>query len=167
MNRSEALEKVLASYRAYFNIKRPAKGEPFDAEAEFIFKDEQYFLIKAAKLSEINAREHVFFAIPEKLDLKTVTELDRKAWETGLSRVKPGPTHRNTDVTLVILTDGMTAEAAEYVRRIRHYRSYRLGLHGWSNYRLIVYDLSSGKTAHNRLGGELKKTIDNIFSTNL
>ena len=50
MTKSEALEKVLLSFKRYYNIKQEDVTEPFAAEAEFRTHDEHYFLVKSAKL---------------------------------------------------------------------------------------------------------------------
>ena len=84
----EALfEKVLRSFRAYYNIDRETPAEPFDAEASFDMRDEQYFLTKSARISQSDSHEYVFFRLLDHLDPETFHDLDRKAWETTLSRV--------------------------------------------------------------------------------
>lgn len=159
MNLETALEEVLKAYTAYYNINRSSPAEPFAAEAEFSLHDEQYFLIRQAKLSESDSREYVFFAAVPELTKEEAERFDRIAWETGLKRVDAREGHRNTDVCLVILADHMSDEAAAFVRKSHHYKSYRFGLRGWSNYCLLAYDLSSGKLAHNRLGERLKGVV--------
>ena len=51
------LEKVLRSFRAYYNIDRETPAEPFDAEASFDMRDEQYFLTKSARISQSDSHE--------------------------------------------------------------------------------------------------------------
>lgn len=162
MNFNDALEKILCSFQAYYNIKREVEA-PFVAEAEFISHNEQYFLIKKAKVAEINSNEHVFFYSSESLDAQTLQEIDQCAWSRGLSRVIPDSNHRNTDVTLIIVADHIQPDAMKLVRKLKHYKSYMFTLHGWSNYRLIAVELSSGNLAYNRQGQSLKKLVSNIF----
>ena len=53
MNLTEALEKVLISYRRYYNILREDEVEaPFVAEALFRSHNEQYFLIKKVLIGQ-------------------------------------------------------------------------------------------------------------------
>ena len=68
--------------------------------------------------------------------------LDHAAWEKGLARVKPHANHRNTDISLVVIASSVTEGAENLALRQKHYKSYRLSLHGFSHYRLIVSDLS-------------------------
>lgn len=163
MNLTEALEKVLISYRRYYNILREDEVEaPFVAEALFRSHNEQYFLIKKAKVAEINSNEDVFFYTTEYLDIETLHKMDLCAWERGVSRVKPDGNHRNSDITLIIIANHIEEDAMKEVRKMKHYQSYRFGLHGWSNYRLVAMELSSGKLAYNRQGQMLKKLFSNI-----
>ena len=164
MTRTQALDQALELYKTYYDINCGTPARPFAAEAEFCHHSEQYFLVKGAKLAETDAREVVFFATPETLTEEGFRALDEAAWEEGMRRVNPSPNHRSTDVSLVILAEQMTEEAAEAVRRSRHSKSYRFGLRGYSSYRVIVYALQTGAKAWNRLGRDLRKNIDNIAS---
>ena len=167
MTLSEALEKVLRSFRRYYNINLENPAAPFAAEARFETHDEQYFLIRAARISESNSTESVFFALEDHLDADTFERLDETAWRVGMSRVNPAAGHRSSDVILVILTNQMDDEAAQRIRSRRHYQSYRFGLRGWSNYRLVALEIPTGRAAHNRLGSDLKNLLGNIDATDL
>ena len=162
MTASEALDKLLRSYVQYYDIIREGVTPPFTAEAVFHTHDTQYVLLKSAAISEAESHEYVFFATAENMDLDTVQKLDATAWTTGIARVKPYSSHRNSDVTLVILAEHIAPEAMAAIKKLRHYKSYRFGFHGWSNYRVIALETSSGTLAHNRLGQDLKKLLRNI-----
>ena len=117
MDRQEALECLLRSYQGYYTINRDDPTEPFAAEATFKLHDEQYFLIKSAKLSEADAHEYVFFASVEDLTPEVFKTLDEAAWETGMSRVDPKPNHRSSDVSLIILADHIDDECRKLIRK--------------------------------------------------
>lgn len=163
MNLTEELEKLLPSFRRYYNIKREDVTPPFLAEAEFCTHDEQYFLMKSAKLFESESKEYIFFAGEEHLTLSRLNELDTIAWTECLSRVKPGEGHKNTDAALIILAEQIDDDAFGAIKKIRHHKSYCFSIHGWSNYRLIAIELSTGRVVHNRLGQSLKKLMSNIY----
>lgn len=164
MELNEALQRLLLSYKRYYNIKTEAVEPPFAAEAVFHSHNEQYFLVKRAKIADIDTNETVYFATEDTLSPERLTQLDTCAWERGLSTVKPGPQHRNSDVSLIILANHIAPDAIRQIPKCKHYQSYRWGLHGWSNYRLIALELSSGQIAHNRQGQTLKKLVRNIIS---
>ncbi len=164
MDRTEALEKLITAFEAYYDIKREGT-EPFAAEAEFSLHDEQYFLIKSARISEVDTKEFVYFASVETLSAEMLARLDETAWERGIARVQPHADHRNSDVILYILADHVEPEAMAQIKKLRHYKSYRHGFHGWSHYRLAVIELSSGKTASNRQGRDQEKLVNNIIQS--
>ena len=60
---------------------------------------------------------------------------------------------------IIILTGHAEEDALTQVKKCKHYQSYLWGFHGWSNYRLIVAELSSGRIVHNRHGQILKKLV--------
>ena len=164
MDLHEALDKLLAAHRRYYNINTDTPAAPFDAEALFQFQDMRYFLLKSARISRSDTNEHVFFAKVPYLSAYEFERLEKAAWEEGLSRVEPHGEHKNTDIVLYILTERMESGVAERIRKHRRYKSYKFGLHGFSHFKLIVYDLSDGTIAHNRMGEDRKKVISNTFS---
>ena len=164
MDRNEALETLLRSYRGYYNINTETPAEPFAAEATFELHDEQYFLMKSAKLSEADAKEFVFFASVDELTPEVFKTLDEASWETGMSRVVPKTNHRSSDVSLIILADRVDEACRGLIRKANRSKSYKWGFHGYSHYRLIALDLSTGATIRNRMGESLEKTISKIFT---
>ena len=162
MSPSEALDILLKSYRRYYNIQTEGVEPPFTAEAVFHSHDEQYFLVKSAKLSEAEAHEYVFFAARENLSLEDAQKLDSCAWERGLSRVHPSYSHRSSDVTLVILAAHIDPEAKAFIRKCKRYQSYRFTLHGWSSYKAVALETSTGALSFNRRGRDLEKLFRNI-----
>ncbi len=157
----QTLERILRSYSSYYNVNTEDPAEPFLAEAVFDMHGEEYFLIKSAKVSEADSREFVFFAGSGLLDEAELERLDERAWQEGMSRVEVKANHRNSDVVLVILAERFAEDIGKTIKRKRHYKSYRFGLLGWSSYRLIAYELSTGKICYNRMGSDLKKLFAN------
>ena len=163
MTREEMLKKVLRSYAAYYDINTETPAAPFAAEAVFHSHSDAYFLVKSAAIGEAESHEYVFFASVDQLDSSLLASLDQTAWDTGISRVKPHSSHRNTDVTLVVAASSVTEEAKAQIPRLKHYKNYRRSLHGFSHYHLIVADLSSGDLTCNRQGRSLKKLFNKIL----
>ena len=163
MTREEMLKKMLRSFAAYYDINTETPAAPFAAEAVFHSHSDAYFLVKSAAIGEAQSHEYVFFASVDQLDSSLLASLDQTAWDTGISRVKPHSSHRNTDVTLVVAASSVTEEAKAQIPRLKHYKNYRMSLHGFSHYHLIVADLSSGDLTCNRQGRSLKKLFNKIL----
>ena len=161
---NHALEKLLSAYGQYYNVERDRPAPPFTAEAVFHSHEEQYFLIRAARIAEADSHEYVFFALENVLTPERLQILDAAAWETGLARVNPHADHRNTDITLIILAERIPPETQKQIRRRRHYKSYAFRLRGWSQYSLFAVEVPTGGCFWNREGQRLKKVIQGNIS---
>ena len=159
----DRLEALLLSYERYYNVNRDTPVSPFNAEALFSLHDEQYVLVRKAKISEADISEVVFFALRDHLSLEEYTSLEEKAWEEGLSRVVLTDNHKSTDILLILLTDSMDPEAKKAIKKSRRYKSYCFSLKGWSHYRTIACEFSTGELVYNRQGKILEKTLRNIL----
>ena len=169
MNSNGAFEKILHSFEQYYNISTEDVKSPFCAEAVFNSHSEQYFLVKAAKIADIDSNDFVFFYITggsacegASISLKTITELSETAWERGLSRITPYYGHQNSDVTLVILAEKVDEDAFKKIKKLNLYKSYKFGLYGWSSFRALAYETSTGRAATNRRGSDLKKLVASL-----
>ena len=169
MNSNGALEKLLKSFESYYNINTSDIEAPFAAEATFNSHNEQYFLVKAAKLADIDSNEFVYFYSPHnsescsgELSAEQVSELAKTAWERGLSKVKPYYGHRNSDVTLIFLSEKISDESFKKIKKLNLYKSYKFGLYGWSSFRALAYETSTGRFATNRRGSDLKKIVGSL-----
>lgn len=159
MTKESCLENVLLSYKKYYDISRNPCGN-FCAAAEFHSHEEQYFLTKAARISEVDSNEYVYFSVEEKLSLQKLRELSNAAWADGLSKVKPFYGHKNSDISLIVIVNSVEKDAAKGAKKIKLHKSYKFSFFGWSNFSLIVYDVSAGKTWFNWHGRNLRS----IFS---
>ena len=167
MNNKISYEKILECFKRYYNVSTENIAQPFIARAEFKSHNEQYFLVKAAKVADIDSNESVFFydadsAHNEALTPDFIHELAQTAWQRGLENFKPYYGHRNTDVSLIITASNITAEAFNAVKKIHFYKSYLLGFFGWSSFRILAYDDSTGRCETNRRGSDLRKLINSL-----
>ncbi|MBO6147601.1 MAG: hypothetical protein IJ827_06925 [Lachnospiraceae bacterium] len=157
MTKQEMLERVIASYEHYYDVNRDTPTEPFVAEAVFRSHGEEYFLIKSAKLTEMDSSEVAFFADVEHLDTTEYERLVDKVWDETLSRADVKPNHRNSDGILIIAADEIDADTKKKIKKTRRYKSYRFTLWGWSELRVIAYEHASAKVVSNRQGDMLKR----------
>lgn len=160
---SAALEKILPSYKRYYDIKTENVTEGFAAEAEFHSHNEQYFLVKSAKLADMDSHDYVFFAEREVMTFEEAQKLAFMAWQTAQSRIKPVYGHKNSDVTLIILSDSFAREEGKKCGKIHYSVSYKMGMYGWSNFKLMAVSLKDERFYSNWHGRDLKKQIKNML----
>ena len=164
MSLQEALDRLLLSYTRYYDLN-PDPPAPFAAAAEFHSHGESYLLVKAAKMWEMDSNEYVYFSAEESIPAETLTQRIDAAWDLAMPRIQPGEHHRNSDVTVIFLTDSLSDDTRRLLRRTVRSKGYKHGLQGWSNLRLGAIELSSGRVTVNRHGRDLKKLLSNISST--
>ena len=156
-------ENVNATESDSFEFTAQPNEHGFAAEAVFDSKGEQYFLIKAAKVAQVNTAEYVYFVKEDELTEEALKEYDNKAWTEGIAHVNPCPEHKNTDVVLIIIAKSITGEAKECVKKLHHSKNYKMALHGYSNYRLVAVETDSGIAWFNRRARILKGLVGNIL----
>lgn len=159
MDLSEVLEKLLPSFKTYYDVFTEGVVEPFKAEAKFVSHTEQYFLVHSAKLSDIDSVEHIYFATEQNLTIDRVKELSEFAWTEGLKGVVPYYGHRNSDVTVIILCENAADGVLKECKKIKYSKTYKFMLYGWSNFKLAVVDLSKAATGANSQGSDLQKFL--------
>ena len=163
MELPQIIEKVLPSFERYYTVKK-VSDPPFCAEAEFRSHNEQYFLVRSAHIADIDSNEFVFFASIPNLDSQKLNELTKSAWENGLTRVKPYNGHRNSDVTIIIITDKIDEETKKAIKKTKLYKSYKFSFWGWSNFKLAVVEADTQGIYFNRFGKDYQKLLKkNIF----
>jgi hypothetical protein len=158
----DKLEKLLRQFQRYYTIDRETPLEPFDAQAEFSAHGEQYFLMKSAIYAQMDSREFVYFYLTGELNEEEFAKIDAAAWNDGLSKADPKENHRNSDVVLYIIADIIKPEAQKLIRKARHFKNYKFGLHGFSNYRLVTIEVSSGRKITNYQGKPLLRLLSDI-----
>lgn len=161
--KADVLNKLLLSYNRYYNITRDNSIHPFSAFAEFHSHNEQFFLVKSAKVADIDSNEYVFFALQDELNSEKLASLDKLAWEKGISKVVPSYSHRNSDISLIIISDKISDEVKKEIKKLKHYKSYNFSFYGWSNYSLLAFNLADKSFVFNRRGKDLKKLFINLL----
>lgn len=159
MDAVKDLEKHLVSYNHYYTIKKEDVTKPFYCEAEFISHTEKYLLVKAAHIADIDSNEYVYFHTSEYLDTSCFNECVEKAWQAGISKVKPYSGHKNSDITVVFFSNNVEENVFKVAKKIKKYKSYKFSFWGYSHLRVVVKDVFSGVISTNYFARDLKKVF--------
>ena len=163
MTKEDALSLILRAYEGYYNVNRESPAPPFAAEADFSLHDEQYFLIKSARISEADAKEYAFFALADELTPELFEEFARAAWAEGLSRIEPRPNMRSADVSLLIIADRIPEETRALIRKTKRSISHRFGFWGYTHFRIAALEPGNGDISRNRMGDGMEKTLKSVL----
>ena len=168
MEPSEAIRQLLPAFGQYYTLKNEDVTPPFCAEAEFRSHNEQYFLVRAAHIADIDSNEFVYFAEAENLSQEKLQNFVTSAWEEGLKKVHPYNGHRNSDVSLLIFTKSLSmsssgstrkSEIIKTIKKTKLYKSYKFSFHGWSHFKLAVCNTTDMEVYTNRQGKDFAKLI--------
>lgn len=168
-DRDTMLERLLAGYRAYFDIEqydgRRADGIPVVAHCRFYVHSEKYVLIKKAKLWDADSNEFVYiFTMPE-LTRELYGRCRDYAYEEGMKLVDPKPGHMYSYITAVFLCDTCTQEAAKALRRCRIYKSFHFSWYGWMDFHTAAIVRGDGSVLTNRSGRGNAKFMKSILNS--
>jgi len=137
--REEAVERLLQSYEAYFNITRFEEEQlPLTARCDFFEHSQKYVLSRKAELWAADSEEFVYVYNMPRLTRELFLECRLQAYEDGCSRMNIGPGHMYTFITAVFLCDTCDDDAMKTLKKSRIYKSFHFSLHGWLDYHNAV-----------------------------
>lgn len=167
MTGEELLQTLLESFQASYDVERTCdiNGDIYDAYASFNAASAKYVLMKRAELWRAECFEHVFFRIEKKMMEAGAVDRFRRQVMTYIEpqivrhgERYPPKDHMYTYMTLIsICEDGLSEEAVKMIRSFRYERNYKLTIRGYSEARILVFDLKNRKLLGNRAAKELVK----------
>lgn len=162
--REEAVNKLLDSYRTYFNITTfKEEQKPLTAICEFFERSEKYVLSKKAELWSANCEEFIYLFEMPHLTLDMFEQCRDYAKEDGLKRANIGPGHMYTYITPIFVVDSCDESAKKALKKCRIYQSFRFSLHGWMDFHTAVLELTNNCIVTNRNGRCVEKILKNVL----
>lgn len=166
MTGQEFLEKLINSYQSAFDIERPfdINGDIYDAYASFNVSSAKYVLIKKAELWRADCYEHTFFAHKNILQVEDLERFKKEIEdyiEPQLVRGGKACTekdHMYTYITgIFVVEDGITDEVRKKIRKFKFFKNYKFGFRGYSEARLLIFDMKNKKVLGNPAARDLVK----------
>ncbi len=167
IERSLFLEIVKDAYSAYYSIVDDAQAPdlPLAFRADYRSRDEQYFFVKSANIWGNEKNEYAYvFSAPE-IDPATARKCLDWALQDMLPRVKPHKEHQYTNCKAVFITDSLSDETAQTVKKSKFSRSYGfLSTQGYTELIAAAVDLSTETVVTNRVGHGLEDFFRKLFA---
>ncbi len=166
MTGTKLLEQLLDSYQSSYDIAKPfdINGDVYDAYASFNVTSAKYVLIKKAELWRANCFEHTFFRCTDCLTPEQLADFRNHITdfiEPELIRNQkkyPEKNHMYSYITGIFLCEnGLPEHIKNEVRRFRYTKNYLLGIRGYSQARLLVFDLKNLAICGNAAAKDLVK----------
>ena len=162
------LDILKDSYSAYYSIHdNPAElgtDLPLAFRADYASRDERYWLTKSVKMWGNEKNEYAYVFAADSFSPELAEKCMEWAWEDGMPRVKPHGEHQCTNVKVIFIADSIGAETAKAVQKKSRTKSYKFGLHGYSNLLTGILDLGTEKTVTNKEGHELVPYFKKLFA---
>ena len=96
------------------------------------------------------------------MDADSISSILGSSLDDAMGRVEPGPVHRSSKVTTVIITQHAEDGCRDLVRGYRHHRSFRMTLHGWLDHAVILVDAGDGHVYYNKAGKDVGRMISDL-----
>lgn len=162
--RESAIERLLNSYRAYYNIYK-FEGEQglIAARCDFFEHAQKYVLSKKAELWSADSEEFLYIIDVPHLTKEIFLEYKDKVLEDGTSRMNIGPGHMYTYITPVFITDEADEDAIKALKKCHIYKSFHFSLHGWMDYRAALLQVTDGKMYSNNSGKSVVKIMKKVL----
>ena len=163
---TELLETLLASYAECYDIQRdyPIQDAVYPAYAKFNVTSAKYVLMKKAELWRVNCFEHAFFSVVSSLQTEDLQKLRRQITEYMEPQLVrsgakyPPPNHMYTFLTAIFISEGrVSPEVKKEAQRFRSFKNYLASIRGYSEARLLAFDLEAGEIFGNRAAKEMVK----------
>lgn len=165
--REEAVEKLLQSYEAYYNIHKVDTLENPDealvARCDFYEHSQKYVLSKKAELWSADCEEFVYLFTVDCLTTDVYNRCREFAYNDGMERANIGPGHMYTYITPVFVCNSCEEEAAKALKKCNLYKSFRFSLHGWLDVHVAVLEVNNNKIVTNRSGKRVEKVLKNVL----
>ena len=150
--RGAAIERLLKSYRTYYDIHMQEDETPIAARCDFFEHSEKYVLSKKAELWSADNEEFLYIVDIPHLTLELYEKWRDYIQEDGMQRVKPG-----------FICDTCDEDARKALKKCRIYKSFHFSLHGWMDHHTAVVQVSTGQIDANGGGRHTAKILKKIL----
>lgn len=162
--REKAINTLLDSYRAYFNITLfEEEQKPLTALCEFYEHSEKYVLSRKAQLWAAESEEFIYLFDVDCLTLENYEKCRDYAYDDGMKRAKIGPGHMYTYITPIFICDTCEEDARKALQKCRIYKSFQFSLHGWMDFHTAVFEVNANKIFTNRSGRCVGKILKKVL----
>ena len=159
-----AVEKLLKSYKAYYNIiPFDEDHRPLTAICEYYETSQKYVLSRKAELWSENSEEFLFLFQMDRLTLPEYEKCRDYAHEEGMKRAHIGPGHMYTYITPVFVCNECDADALKALKKTRIYKSFRFSFHGWMDFHAAVLEVAHDRISSNTGGKPVERVMKKVL----
>lgn len=160
----KVVDRLLQSYSTYYDIET-CDDQDLVAKASFHSRGEKYLLTRSVNLWSVEDNEYVFVYAGDHLSREDMERAVRTSSDTGLGMIEPGPEHRSSMITTILIYDKIDGNCAESIKKFREHRNFGFMLRGWMDHRVAALETSTSTIVSNRAGRDVAKNLENVAET--
>lgn len=162
--RETAIERLLKSYKVYYNISMFSdEHTPITARCDFFEHSQKYVMSKKAELWSADSEEFLYILNIPHLTLALFEQWRDYVHEDGMSRLNIGPGHMCSFITPIFVCDTCDEDARKALKKCRIYKSFHFSFHGWMDYHVAVVDLGKNQIDANKSGHQTAKILKKVL----
>lgn len=162
--RETALNRLMDSYKTFFDIETPNDSQDFlVAVCKFYEHSERYVLSRKANLWNANCEEFVYLFNVKHLSEEIFNQCRDFAYEDGMQRANIGPGHMYTYITPIFICETCQDKARNALRKCRIYKSFKFSFHGWMDFHTAVLEVDGNRITTNNSGKCVDKILRNVL----
>lgn len=128
----------------------------FDFMGEFLMTNSKYFLSKKNVVWGYENKEYVFVKELDSISENYIEENILPLNEFAMTNiVNPTENHMSTNITFVLSSPHIDTKLTKKINSYKKRKSYRFGLRGYSNLRLILFDSNNNDFYYNKDSNEI------------
>lgn len=164
MTREEILDRLLKSYRTYYNITMSGPEQaPLAARCDYFEHNEKYVVSRKANLWSTDGEEFLYlFNVPH-LTREIYEKCKNQAYKDGMGRLNIGPGHMCSFITALIVCDSCDEDAAAALKKSRIHKSFHFSLRGWMDYRVSLVCADNDRIEANPAGRSTAKFLKKVL----
>lgn len=162
--RESAIQRLLESYQAYFNIQTFEEDrKPLRAICEFYEQSQRYVMSKKAELWSANCEEFIYLFDVPVLTKEIYDKCRDYAYEDGMERANIGPGHMYTYITPIFVCETCDLDAKKAIKKCHIYKSFQFSLHGWMDFHVAALEVNYNTITTNRSGKCVGKILKKVL----
>lgn len=124
----------------------------FPLYAKFFRRNSKYFAVKKVEIYAFSNFEHLLlYRFDRSVGREDLQRLVESVQREISALVKPDHEHMSSMVTLIVEAPCVEEDAAEYVRKFKYRKSFKLGFQGWADMKILAISRDDGRLLESKL----------------
>lgn len=153
MSLLSVIDNLKSSLSSYFNIYNnfSLNDYSFNFMGEFILSNSKYFLSRQKVIWSYDNKEYIFVKSLQNISLNDFDNFIFPFSNFALNNVvNINENHMSTYVTLFLTSPNIDLELSSLIKKFKKRRSYKFGLRGYSNFRIILFNTLTKEFFYNK-----------------